>query len=88
MSERNNSGGVTIRDVTRTVVARQRLGKLIPAEPNADNRRVVFSVGAASRLYNDILRQLLYRTESLEVAVGRLWKNRIPEFQVSGCQKN
>jgi hypothetical protein len=45
MPARNSRGIVTIRDVTRTAVAMERLGKHVSAETNSrNNRRAVFSV--------------------------------------------
>jgi hypothetical protein len=65
MPARNNRRDVTIRNVTRIAVSRQRLGKHSPAEANErNNRRAVFSVGAASSLYNEDLWQL-YRIEGV-----------------------
>jgi hypothetical protein len=53
MSARNNRGIVTIRDVTRTVVAMEQLSKHVSAEMNSrNNRRAVFSVRSMSRGYN------------------------------------
>jgi hypothetical protein len=52
MPAHNNRGIVTIRDVTRTAVAVERLGKHVSAETNSRNkRRAVFSVRSVQRGY-------------------------------------
>jgi hypothetical protein len=52
MPSRNNRGIVTIRDVTRTAVAMERLGKHVSAETNSrNNRRAVFSGRSMPRGY-------------------------------------
>jgi hypothetical protein len=42
MPASNNRGIVTIRNVTRTAVAMERLGKHVSAEPNSRNNGDVF----------------------------------------------
>jgi hypothetical protein len=52
MAARNNRRIVTIRDVTNTAVAMERLVKRIFAETNSrNNRRVVISVRSVPRGY-------------------------------------
>jgi hypothetical protein len=47
----NSRGIVTIRDVTRTAVAVERLSKHVSAENSRNNRRVVLSVWSVPKGY-------------------------------------
>jgi hypothetical protein len=61
----NNRGTVTIRDVTRKVVARERLGNHVSAETNSrNNRRDVFPVRSVSRGYKKDKENRLSRPSS------------------------
>jgi hypothetical protein len=52
MPTRNNRGIVTIRDVTRTAVAMEPLGKHVSSEMNSrNNRRFVFSMWSVPKGY-------------------------------------
>jgi hypothetical protein len=71
MHERNNRGIVTIRDVTLTAVAMERLGEHVSAEMNSHkNRAAVFSVRFVSRDYKkdkeDRLSQLSFETPACQ----------------------
>jgi hypothetical protein len=56
----NNSGIVTIRDVTHTAVAMEQLNKYISAETISRNiRRALFSVGPPRRYITRELRESL-----------------------------
>jgi hypothetical protein len=92
MLARSNRGIVTIRDVTCTAVAMERLVKHISAEANScNNRRVVFSVRSMPRDYKkesgDRLNQLSSGVvscsremrESPELAVGRITDKKLQE---------
>jgi hypothetical protein len=67
MTARNNKGGVTIRDVTRTAVAMKQMSKLVSAEMNTCNDKgAVISMLSMPRSYKkdkrDRLSQLNFET--------------------------
>jgi hypothetical protein len=67
MTASNNRRIVMIRDVTRTAVAMERLGKHVSGKRDSgNNRRAVFSVRSVPRGYNkgkeDRLSQLSFET--------------------------
>jgi hypothetical protein len=71
MHPRNNGGTITIRDVTRTAVAMERLVKRVIAEMNSrNNRKSVFSLRSLLRDYRkakeDRLRQLSFETPACQ----------------------
>jgi hypothetical protein len=74
MPARNNGGIVTIRDVTRTAVSMERLGKHISAETNSRNStRAVFSVRSVPRGYTKDKEDL----KSVE-----FWDASLPGYEV------
>jgi hypothetical protein len=70
MPERNNRGIVTIRKVTRTAVAMERLSKYVSVETNSrNNRRDVFSVSSLPSGYKKAkvrLSQLSFETPACQ----------------------
>jgi hypothetical protein len=71
MPTRNNRGIDTIRDVTRTDVAMERLAKHVSAETNSRNKRLaVFSVLSVTRVCKkdkgDRLSQLTFETQACQ----------------------